>query len=186
MTESSDGTSPTPLAGSAEDEEPDQRLTFDVVTESGDWRLFEPIANHLQDISKRLVQHLVLPGPDCRVCLALCSDDAVRSLNAQFRGKDYPTNVLSFPSAMAADRHSDQYFLGDLAIADATLRREAEVANTPLVEHFTHIVLHGVLHLLGFDHLNEREAENMEQLEVAILADLGIPDPYAEAELIQA
>ena len=186
MTETFDGSPAAQTMDSCEDDEPDQRLTFDVVTESGDWRLFEPVADHLQKISAIVTRHLELPEPRCEVCLALCSDDAVHQLNLRYRGKDSATNVLSFPSSGVGAEQADQLFLGDLAIADETLRREAEASDTPLASHFTHIVLHGVLHLLGYDHLEDVEAEEMESLEVAILSELGISDPYGRVEVLQS
>ncbi|MAI46787.1 MAG: rRNA maturation RNase YbeY [Hyphomicrobiaceae bacterium TMED74] len=186
MTDSSDGSAANQVMASQEDEEPDQRLTFDVVTQSGDWRAFEPIASHLQSISKGLVEHLRLPAADCQVCLALCSDDAVQAMNAQYRAKDYATNVLSYPAMRAVPNDSEYLFLGDLAIADHVLLSEAEAMNISPAAHFSHIVLHGVLHLLSFDHIYDQEASEMEALETEILAKLGIADPYAEAELEQA
>ncbi len=186
MTDSSDGSSATTLLVDRDDEEPDQCLTFDVVTESGDWRLFEPIADHLQNVSRVIERHLELPAKQCEVCLALCSDDKVRQLNAQYRGKDSATNILSFPGPGLVPEQPRPYPLGDLAVADQTLLSEADDSGTPLAAHFTHILLHGVLHLLGFDHLEEQAAKEMEELEIMMLAELGIPDPYAGAELLQA
>ncbi|MEM8972723.1 MAG: rRNA maturation RNase YbeY [Pseudomonadota bacterium] len=186
MTDSSDGSSATTVSVGRDEEEPDQCLTFDVVTESGNWRLFEPIADHLQKVSGVIERHLELPATHCEVCLALCSDDKVRELNAQYRGKDSATNILSFPSAPLIAEQSGPHLLGDLAVADQTLLNEAAANETPLAAHFTHILLHGVLHLLGFDHLEEQSAKEMEELEIAMLAELDIPDPYAGAELLQA
>ena len=185
MTDSSDGSTANQVMVSQEDDEPDQRLTFDVVTQSGDWQAFEPIASHLQNISNGLVGHLRLPAADCQVCLALCSDDAIQAMNAQYRGKDYATNVLSFPTSGSLPSDGGELFLGDLAIADQVLHSEAAAMNISPAAHFTHIVLHGVLHLLGFDHIEDHEALEMEALEAEILAELGIADPYAEAELEQ-
>jgi probable rRNA maturation factor len=96
-------------------------------------------------------------------------------LNAQFRGKDAPTNVLSFPAARA-----DGY-LGDVAIAFGVSTREAAAAGIGLEAHTLHLAVHGVLHLLGYDHVRNSEARVMERLEVAILNELGLPSPYARA-----
>jgi probable rRNA maturation factor len=105
----------------------------------------------------------------------LLGDDArLAALNRQFRGKDGPTNVLSFPAADAAGNH-----LGDIAIAYGVAAREAREAGKIFAHHATHLAVHGVLHLLGYDHETERDARIMEPLEREILAMLTIPDPYA-------
>lgn len=103
--------------------------------------------------------------------ILLTSDKALRALNRAFRGKDKPTNVLSFPS-------SDGY-AGDIAIAHGVTAREAKAADKRFADHATHLVVHGVLHLAGHDHERPRDAKVMEPLEVKILARLGIADPYA-------
>jgi probable rRNA maturation factor len=103
----------------------------------------------------------------------LLADDAkLEALNAQFRGKQKPTNVLSFPAA-GGD------YLGDVAIAYGVTAREAKESGKSIHDHTLHLAVHGVLHLLGYDHESAREARIMEPLEIAILAKLGIADPYA-------
>ena len=102
----------------------------------------------------------------------LTNDERLRALNRTHRGKGKPTNVLSFPAAPGSD------YLGDIAIAFGVARQEAEAAGKPLAHHAVHLAVHGVLHLLGYDHANAREAEAMEALETEILAEIGIPDPY--------
>ena len=108
------------------------------------------------------------------VTILLTDDDSVAELNERFRGKAGPTNVLSFP---APDNPEDH--LGDIALAYGVCAREAAEQGKPLAHHLQHLVAHGVLHLLGYDHLTEAEAEEMEALERRILAGLGVPDPYA-------
>ncbi len=108
------------------------------------------------------------------VTLLLTDDETVAALNERFRGKAGPTNVLSFP---APDNPEDH--LGDIALAYGVCAREAAEQGKPLAHHLQHLVAHGVLHLLGYDHLTEAEAEEMEALERRILAGLGVPDPYA-------
>jgi probable rRNA maturation factor len=103
------------------------------------------------------------------------NDRAMRELNAKWRRKDKPTNVLSFPRASGA-------MLGDIVLAAETLAREAALADKPLEDHMAHLIIHGFLHLLGYDHEDEAEAEKMEQLERAALARIGIADPYAAAQ----
>ena len=108
------------------------------------------------------------------VALLLTSDLAVQALNAQFRGQDKPTNVLAFPAPTNPER-----FLGDVALALETCTREADEQGKTLAHHLQHLATHGVLHLLGYDHVTDAEAQEMEGLERAILAAMGIADPYA-------
>jgi probable rRNA maturation factor len=104
----------------------------------------------------------------------LTDDDAVRELNARFRHKDTPTNVLAFPAPAAGAGH-----LGDLALAFGVCAREAGEQGKPIAHHLQHLVAHGTLHLLGYDHQADDEAEAMEAEERRILQGLGVPDPYA-------
>ena len=109
----------------------------------------------------------------------LLTDDAEqRALNARWRGKDAPTNVLSFPQIEPFG--AVRGLLGDITLARETLEREAAELGKSLDEHFTHLIVHGFLHILGYDHQNEAEALQMEGLETQILAGLGIADPYAD------
>lgn len=112
----------------------------------------------------------------------ILSDDArVRQLNDLWRGKDQPTNVLSFPAA-EGDEIATAELLGDVVVAYETVAREAEREGKSFKAHFTHLVVHGTLHLLGFDHMDDSEAEEMEAAERAVLGGLGVADPYAESE----
>ena len=108
------------------------------------------------------------------VTLLLTDDQAVRELNLRFRQRDSATNVLSFPAPQNPERH-----LGDVALAYGVCAREAAEQGKPLAHHLQHLVAHGVLHLVGYDHETDDEAEQMEGLERVILAGLGVPDPYA-------
>jgi len=108
------------------------------------------------------------------VSVLLTDDDTVRDLNARFRGKDQPTNVLSFPAAASAEG-----WLGDIALAYGVCASEAEKQGKTIAHHLQHLVVHGVLHLVGYDHQSDDQAESMEARERAILAELGVPDPYA-------
>jgi probable rRNA maturation factor len=106
--------------------------------------------------------------------VALASDARVRTLNARDRKKDKPTNVLSYPSG-------EKTFLGDIILARQTVWREAREQKKSATDHLTHLVVHGTLHLLGYDHeTSEADAERMEAIERRVLAKLGIADPYAE------
>ncbi|MFZ7282162.1 rRNA maturation RNase YbeY [Avibacterium avium] len=99
-----------------------------------------------------------------------------QSLNATYRGKDYPTNVLSFP--FECPEEVELPLLGDLVICRQVVEREAQEQGKPLMAHWAHMVVHGCLHLLGYDHIEDAEAEEMESLETEIMQDLGFADPY--------
>jgi probable rRNA maturation factor len=117
------------------------------------------------------------------VSLLFCDDGRIQELNRDWRGLDKPTNVLSFPAA-PADRLASAPLLGDIAIAFETVTKEARDEDKTLSDHASHMIVHGFLHLLGYDHENEEEAEEMEDLERRALARLGIADPYAASELV--
>lgn len=119
--------------------------------------------------------------------LLACDDARIADLNAEFRGKPAATNVLSWPAfdgplPKADDEQDERRFLGDLAIAYETCAREAAAAGIPLAHHAAHLTVHGVLHLLGYDHEMEDEADAMEAFETKILATLGVPNPYSPQE----
>ena len=116
------------------------------------------------------------------VSLHLIDDEAITAVNAEWRQKESPTNVLSFP-AVDADEISEARHLGDLLIAFETLQREAEDEGKTLADHYQHLVVHGFLHLIGYDHIEVDAAEAMEALEVRTLARLGVADPYENREL---
>jgi len=111
--------------------------------------------------------------------LVFSDDAAIRKLNAGWRGKDKPTNVLSFPAFSWRRGDPLPPMLGDIAIAAETVRKEADLEGKPFEHHLTHLIVHGFLHLLGYDHETNGEAEEMEGVERRILAALAIPDPYA-------
>ena len=116
------------------------------------------------------------------VSVHLVDDAAIRAVNAEWRKKDAPTNVLSFPAVPPAQL-PEARLVGDILVAFETVRREAEDEAKSLPDHFRHLVIHGFLHLLGYDHVEPVEAEAMEALERRALARLGVADPYAEREL---
>ena len=109
----------------------------------------------------------------------LSHDSAIHTLNRDWRGKNAPTNVLSFPAAAAGKSRSAPPYIGDIVIAYQTVAREAVAEGKPFNHHLAHLAIHGFLHLLGYDHENDRDARKMERLERKILKRLAVPDPYA-------
>jgi probable rRNA maturation factor len=155
-----------------------QGLTVDVLTESPQW---DAEAGAEETVRRAIMQAAVVEGtadPAAEVSVLLCDDAVIAALNARWRGRDEPTNVLSFPAPPAGDPAAPAH-LGDIAIARETVIREAHDQNLPVAQHLAHLAVHGFLHLLGYDHMTDDEAERMERLEREILASLGIPDPYA-------
>ncbi|HLD65927.1 MAG TPA: rRNA maturation RNase YbeY [Pseudomonas sp.] len=118
---------------------------------------------------------------DSELTIRLVDEPEARELNRTYRHKDYATNVLSFP-ADVPDELLDIPLLGDLVICVAVVAREAAEQGKSLDAHWAHLVIHGCLHLLGYDHMDEAEALEMESLEQQLLAELGHPDPYADDE----
>lgn len=117
------------------------------------------------------------------ISIVLTDDAEQRELNRDWRGKDAPTNVLSFPQI---EPFAPIFgILGDITLARETVAREAEEQATPFDHHFTHLVVHGFLHILGYDHIKDDEALQMEGLETQILAKLGIDDPYADESIAE-
>lgn len=115
----------------------------------------------------------------CEVAVLFTDDGSMAAINAEWRGKDRPTNVLSFPAPGDMPiPDGERRLLGDLVLAHGVIRREAEEQGKSLRDHTAHLIVHGTLHLLGYDHENDAEAEEMEALEASILKGLGIADPY--------
>jgi probable rRNA maturation factor len=120
------------------------------------------------------------------ISIRFAEDGEVRELNRQWRGKDKATNVLSFPMLAPdelyalANADDGEVLLGDLILAHGVCASEAEEKQIPLIQHVTHLLMHGTLHLLGYDHIDDAEAENMEALEVKALASLGLANPYSD------
>jgi probable rRNA maturation factor len=159
-----------PLAG--------PRLAVDAVRHGAAWaeaRIADAMLERAAYAALAAVPALA-PG-DYEVSVVLTDDAEMRVLNRTWRSKDAPTNVLSFPADAAL--HGPR-FLGDVVLAYETTLTEARDGNLAFTEHVSHLVVHGVLHLLGFDHTQKDEAERMEALECKALAALGIADPYGE------
>lgn len=152
-------------------------IDIDVTVEAGGW----PAETALRDIAARAVAAALdeLGAAGSSELSLLFTDDAhIRVLNRDWRGKDKPTNVLSFPAFPVAPGDPPPSMLGDIAMAFETMASEAALESKPFDHHLTHLIVHGLLHLLGYDHESGEEAEEMEALERRVLARLAIPDPY--------
>lgn len=154
-------------------------VEVDILVSSPAWERLDGIEALTQAcVARCLEQSGATLAPGCEVSVNFCDDATIRALNAQWRGKDAATNVLSFPTpgALAA-----RPLLGDIVIAYETVAREAREQDKPLRNHAAHMVIHGFLHLIGYDHETPAEAEAMEALERRVAAALGMPDPFADA-----
>lgn len=158
-------------------------LTFEFILEDARWQAQElvVIGAKLGDV---IPQYLPLPA-QCSAVVMACDDAQIAQLNQDFRGKPQPTNVLSWPAADlsahkpgAQPKRAVDPELGDIAIAYETCLRESQAAGLAILDHLTHLLLHGTLHLLGYDHIEDADAEVMEGLEIKMLASLGISNPY--------
>jgi probable rRNA maturation factor len=159
------------------------RLDIDVAEACGSWRRTLPEV----DTVCLAAAQAALAGADAQggpaeLCIVLGDDTLLRALNGRWRGQDKATNVLSFPALTAGAPAGAPRLLGDVVLAFETVHGEATAQGKPLAHHLRHLVVHGVLHLLGFDHETAADADRMESLETAILARLGVPDPYRPSE----
>lgn len=168
-------------------------MEIDILIEDDGWDA-EALERIAEAALSGVLSELGLAPEGVVVSILACDDDRIAALNAEFRDKPTPTNVLSWPSEDRAtedpgampdlsdlsdpDPDGPPAELGDIALALGVLTREAEEAGKPFEHHLTHLVVHGLLHLLGFDHISDPDAALMEGLETRILARLGIPDPY--------
>jgi probable rRNA maturation factor len=124
---------------------------------------------------------------EAELAVMLTDDSGIRTLNSNWRGIDKPTNVLSFPALQPTGTGAPSdvpRMLGDIAIAYETTRKEADDEQKPFEHHLSHLAIHGFLHLIGYDHEKDADADAMESLEQEILSHLGIPDPYADRERV--
>ena len=156
----------------------------DTVIEDDRWQAVG-LAKLAEKACKATLRDLDLDPGEHEIALLGCDDARIAALNADFRGKPVPTNVLSWPSEdLTPDDDGgdplepEDAELGDIAIAYDTCTREAADQGKPFADHVTHLLVHGCLHLLGYDHVSDKDAARMEGLEVQILAKLGIQDPY--------
>ncbi len=156
-------------------------LAVDILIESEAWRMLPEAA----DIVQRAIAATSKVGVHRRnaeLSVLLCDDKTIARLNGRWRGQEKPTNVLSFPALVQGAARDEKIPLGDIAIAYETVAREAEESGKTVSNHLSHLVVHGFLHLLGYDHHMDDEAERMECLERDILARIGVADPYAACD----
>ncbi len=158
-------------------------MSVEVVFQAGDW---PDDAQHWANEAEAALLAELGRSDDAELAILLTDDAEIQKLNAQFRGKDKPTNVLSWPSieyeralgGVPKPLEDDEGSLGDLAFGYQTCVKEAQ--SIGLENHFKHLVIHGILHLLGYDHLEQKDAEKMEALEIAALSRLNITNPYED------
>ena len=115
---------------------------------------------------------------DTEISIAIVDNDEIKQLNSDYRNKDKPTNILSFASELYFDDQVPINFLGDLVMCQSVIEYEAKIQKKKLFDHWAHITIHGMLHLIGFDHIDENDAEKMENIEIEALRKLGISNPY--------
>jgi probable rRNA maturation factor len=154
---------------------------LDVCVESPLWAAIDLEVLSERAVAAALAETGTRLRPGCAVTLTFSDDESVRGLNREWRGLDKPTNVLSF-QAVEPDKISAAFALGDLVLAQETVAREAAEEGRAIEDHVSHLIVHGVLHLLGYDHEDDEEAEEMEAIERRALARIGVADPYAGSE----
>ncbi len=160
-------------------------LDIQISVEEGDW----PSEEILQSLAERVLgeaanylkKHEKQPFPKTapELSLVFTDDASIREINAEWRSQDKATNVLSFPAFPLEPGGKPGPMLGDIIVARETVEREAVDLDKSFDDHLTHLMVHGFLHLFGYDHMNNSDAERMEALETRILASLGLSDPYA-------
>lgn len=163
-------------------------MSVDVIIEAEAWDAV-PLEALATRAAEATLAHLGLDPDAWDIALLACDDARIGQLNADFRGKSVPTNVLSWPSAergapapgeTPAPPDPADPELGDIALAFETCAKEAEAGGKALEDHATHLVVHGILHLLGYDHIRDADGDLMERSETEILCTLGIADPYGD------
>ena len=159
-------------------------MEIDFLTEDDAWLALPEREALARRGAQAVFEALGAPEPPSELSIVFTSDETVAELNRAWRGKTGPTNVLSFPAAFG-DAGQGQGMvpgiLGDIVLAAGVVRAEADAQGKPLANHTIHLIIHGMLHLLGHDHAEDATAEAMERLEAEAMARLGLPNPYADA-----
>ena len=146
-------------------------ITIDLTISDEKWRALDELSGLIDRALGAAEAVAETPG---EVSILLTDNDAMQALNAQFRDKDKPTDVLSFPA-----HEMDAPFLGDIAVGYEISAKDAAESGKTLPDHLAHLIIHGYFHLVGYDHMDEKEAEEMEDLERRALASIGVADPYS-------
>ena len=162
-------------------------LDIQISIEEGQWPSEERLAEMSERVLGAAADYLrkteKQPFPKAgapEVSLVFTNDAEIRGINAEWRSQDKPTNVLSFPAFPLTPGKMPGPMLGDIIFAEETLTREAAELGKSFDDHLTHLLVHGFLHLFGYDHMDDEEAEKMEGLETRILGELGLSDPYGD------
>lgn len=177
-------------ASTSQGEEPcgtpaERGAVIDLTVSDPGWRAACPDIERLVDGAARAALAIGAAAATAELGVMLCDDRMIQSLNREYRGLDKPTNVLAFAldaDAPPAPETGAPLMLGDVVVARETVIAEAAAAGRPVAHHLSHMVVHGVLHLLGEDHQEDAEARRMEALETRALATLGVPDPHLGTE----
>lgn len=163
--------------------------SIDVSVQEPEWETFEDIEQLVTIVAKKTLKTAMLPriAQKCALeaSIVLANDDLVHILNREYRDKDQPTNVLTFATLDDPDNitpDGETLNLGDVILSYQTIEREAQEQGKFMLDHLKHLTVHGVLHLLGYDHQTDEEANDMETLEIRILESLGVQNPYTETE----
>jgi probable rRNA maturation factor len=154
-------------------------MTVSIEVEDEAWQSLAGLEGLARNVIASVLSRAGSESEDGEIALLFTGDRSIAEINAAWRGKNQPTNVLSFPATPAMPiPEGEARPLGDIVLAHGVISREAAEQGKTLHDHTAHLIVHGVLHLLGFDHASEKEAEEMERLEVSILKGLGISNPY--------
>jgi probable rRNA maturation factor len=159
---------------------------IDILVVADCWQSEDAPEQVVQQAIEAAAQMVDTDTAGTELAVMLTDDAGIQTLNANWRGFDKPTNVLSFPALQLTGKLPDDAprTLGDIAIAYQTTRREADEEGKLFAHHLSHLAVHGFLHLVGYDHESDRDAEVMENLERQILSRLGVPDPYADQDQV--
>ncbi|MCZ2328065.1 rRNA maturation RNase YbeY [Bartonella sp. F02] len=155
-------------------------ITIDITIKNAEWEKEEVLYDITKKALQTTFQHISLDNITSELSLLFTDDKHMAEINAQWRNKNQSTNVLSFPAFPLKAGTKPGFMLGDIVIARETVMREAQEEGKLFQEHLTHMIIHGILHLLGYDHETDEEAHQMEQLEREILQKLLIKDPYTD------
>lgn len=154
-------------------------VQIDIVVEAGDWPTETELRPRIETAVAAVVDQLGFGDIGPELSVVFTDDATMTRINSQWRGKPTPTNVLSFPAFPVAPGEPPGPLLGDIVLARQTIVAEAAIDDKTVDAHLTHLIVHGFLHLVGYDHQNDQDAELMESIERAILDRLGLDDPYA-------